>query len=169
MTVYVALLRAVNVGGAGRLPMADLRAMAETIGFGRVRTYIASGNLVFESNLDEAAVKAALEAALNAYAGKPVGVVVRTAGEMAAVAAANPFPKEPANRTVAIFLDASPPAGFLGGVTGRKAELIAPGAREIYVCYPDGQGDSKLKIAAAAAGTARNLNTIAKLAEQAAD
>jgi uncharacterized protein (DUF1697 family) len=165
LTAYVALLRAVNVGGTGKLPMADLRAMAQKAGFAKVRTYIASGNLVFDSDAGEAAVKAALEAALEAYAGKPVGVVVRSGPEMAAVAAANPFPGAPANRTVAIFLDGRPPAEFLAGVSGRRSEEIAPGVREIYVYYPDGQGESKLKIPAARAGTARNLNTVAKLAE----
>ena len=54
MTKYVALLRAVNVGGTGKLPMAELRAMCESIGFAKVRTYIASGNVVFESELHEA-------------------------------------------------------------------------------------------------------------------
>ena len=78
MTAYVALLRAVNVGGIGKLPMAELRAMAQKAGFANPRTYIASGNLVFESDADEAGVKAALEAALETYAGKPVGVVVRS-------------------------------------------------------------------------------------------
>ena len=168
MTGYVALLRAVNVGGTGKLPMAELRAMAEEAGFARVRTYIASGNLVFESDLAETAVKAALEAALKAYAGKPVGVVVRTAPEMADVVATNPYPDAPANRTVAIFLDAPPPSSFLTAVTGRGSEEIAPGRREIYVYFPDGQGASKLKIPAAAKGTARNLNTIATLAAYAA-
>jgi uncharacterized protein (DUF1697 family) len=168
MTAYVALLRAVNVGGTGKLPMAELRAMAEAAGFGKVRTYIASGNLMFESELGEATVKATLEASLAAYAGKPVGVVVRTAGEMAAVLAANPFPGASANRTVAIFLDEAPPAAFLDAVSGRRSEEIAPGDREIYVHYPDGQGDSKLKIPAARSGTARNLNTVATLADMAA-
>ena len=62
---------------------------------------------------------------------------------MAAVAAANPFPGAPANRTVAIFLDSPPPPGFLAGVSGRRSEAIAAGVREIYVHYPDGQGDSE--------------------------
>jgi uncharacterized protein (DUF1697 family) len=165
LTSYVALLRAVNVGGTGKLPMADLRAMADRAGFSNVRTYIASGNLLFESDADEAAVKAALEGALGAYAGKPVGVLVRTGQEMAAVVAANPFPNAPANRTVAIFLNVPPPSDVLAGVSGRRSEEIAAGVREIYVHYPDGQGESKLKIPAARAGTARNLNTVAKLAE----
>ena len=85
MTSYVALLRAVNVGGTGKLPMSDLKSMCEKAGFARVRTYIASGNVVFGSDLTEAGVKATLEAALAAYAGKPVGVLVRTAAEMAEV------------------------------------------------------------------------------------
>ena len=168
MTAYVALLRAVNVGGTGKLPMAALRVLAEEAGFAKVRTYIASGNLVFDSDLGEAAVKARLEAALEAYAGKPVGVVVRTAAEMAATRAANPFPAAPKNRTVAIFLDEPPPEDFLSAVSGRASEQIAWARREIFVHYPDGQGHSKLKIPAAGSGTARNLNTIATLADMAA-
>src|ERR1700678_528673 len=117
MTAYVALLRAVNVGGTGKLPMADLRAMAQAAGFANVRTYIASGNLVFESELEEGAAKGALEAALRAYAGKPGGVIVRTGEDMAAVAAGNPFPAAPTNRTVAVVLDAAPPGDPLSGVT----------------------------------------------------
>ena len=73
MTRYVALLRAVNVGGTGKLPMTELRAMCEAAGFANVRTYIASGNVVFDAGLAEAAVKVRLEAALADYAGKAVG------------------------------------------------------------------------------------------------
>lgn len=90
MTAYVALLRAVNVGGTGRLPMEELERMCVQAGFEDVRTYIASGNVVFGCKRSEAAVKARLEAALAAYAGKPVGVLVRTRDEIAAVLAANP-------------------------------------------------------------------------------
>src|SRR5262245_13636563 len=105
MPRYVALLRAVNVGRTGKLPMTELEAMCIDEGFGEVQTYIASGNVVFSSRLGAAKVKAALEQRLHAYAGKPVGVVIRTAEEIAAVLEANPFPKEPPNHTVAIFLD----------------------------------------------------------------
>src|ERR1700755_579044 len=105
MASFVALLRAVNVGGTGKLPMTELKAMCEDLAFTRVRTYIASGNVVFSSRKSEAAVKAALEKRLQAYAGKPVGVMVRSAAEMAQIAADNPFPKAAPNRTVAIFLD----------------------------------------------------------------
>jgi uncharacterized protein (DUF1697 family) len=167
MSVYVALLRAVNVGGTGKLPMEQLRAMCAKLGYRDARTYIASGNVVFESDHDEAAVKAALEKALAAYAGKPVGVLVRSGDELAAVLEANPFPSAAPNRTVAIFLDAPPPDGWEAGVAGRADEEIAAGGREFYVHYGDGMGQSKLRIAAAASGTARNMNTIAKLAAMA--
>ena len=110
MTTYIALLRAVNVGGTGKLPMADLRAMATELGYSKVRTFIASGNLLFDSPLSEAEVKAALEARLEVYAGKAVSVFVRTAAEMAAVSAANPFPDAHGSRLMVFFYDVAPPA-----------------------------------------------------------
>jgi uncharacterized protein (DUF1697 family) len=168
MPAYVALLRAVNVGGTGKLPMTELKAMCVAEGFAKVQTYIASGNVVFESKLSAAKVKAALEKRLQAYAGKPIGVVIRTAEEMAAVIEANPFPKAPRNWTVAIFLDEAPPTDALGDIKGRHDEEVRLGKREIYVAYGAGMGRSKLKIPAAAKGTARNINTVAKLAELAA-
>jgi uncharacterized protein (DUF1697 family) len=168
MTAFVALLRAVNVGGTGKLPMTELKALCEAAGHKGVATYIASGNVVFESTWDEATVKADLEKRLADYAGKPVGMVVRTAAEMAAVRDANPFPDAPGNRTVAIFLDAAPPADALEKAVGGKNEQMALGKREIYVLYDEGMGTSKLRIPAAKAGTARNMNTVAKLAAMAA-
>lgn len=164
MTTYIALLRAVNVGGTGKLPMADLKAMCEKAGFTEVRTYIASGNVLFESNKSEAQVAAKLQASLKAYAGKPVGVFVRTAAEMDAVLKANPFPKAAPNRTMAIFLDAPPSPKILDTIVGQNGEEVRLGVREIYVSYGEGMANSKLKIPAAQAGTARNMNTVAKLA-----
>jgi uncharacterized protein (DUF1697 family) len=169
VTAFVVLLRAVNVGGTGKLPMAELKAMCESAGFAKVRTYIASGNVVLESKTSEAKVKAALEAKLKAYAGKPVSVLVRTAAEMAALVKKNPFAKAPPNRTVAVFLDAPPAADALEHASGRKDEEMRLGEREIFIHYPSGQGASRLRIPAAAAGTARNMNTIAKLAAMAAE
>jgi uncharacterized protein (DUF1697 family) len=168
MTAFVGFLRAVNVGGTGKLPMSDLRDLCVGLGFKGVRTHIASGNVVFESDLDEAVVKARLEGALADYAGKPVGVMVRTGPELAQILAANPFPHAAPNRTVVIFLDSPPgPEGLLG-IRGQASEEVAIGTREIYVHYPAGQADTKLKIPAARSGTGRNLNTVAKLAEMAA-
>jgi uncharacterized protein (DUF1697 family) len=168
MTAFVALLRAVNVGGTGKLLMSDLTRMCEVAGFISVRTYIASGNVVFASKAIEAGVKATLEASLAIYAGKPVGVLVRTAAEIAAILAQNPFPDRPRNRTVTIFLDSPPPADKLSSISGLADEEIRVGRREIYVHYGDGMAKSKLKIPAARLGTARNINTAAKLADLAA-
>ena len=168
MTAYIALLRAVNVGGTGKLAMADLAAICEAIGFEAVRTYIASGNVVFRSKLGETRVKAVLEQRLAGHAGKPVGVMVRTAAEMAQVVAANPFPNAPGNRTVAIFLDKAPGANALDTMSGLADEEVKLGQREIYVHYGAGMASSKLKIPAAKQGTARNMNTVAKLAQMAA-
>jgi uncharacterized protein (DUF1697 family) len=167
MTSFIALLRAVNVGGTGKLPMSDLKALCEKAKFQEVRTYIASGNVVFKSDKTEVQVKKILEDALHKYAGKPVGVIVRTAAEMAQVLDKNPFPDCAPNRTVAIFLDEAPPKTALTDISGQKNEEIKLGKREIYVHYGDGMGQSKLKIPAAKTGTARNLNTIANLAEMA--
>src|SRR5215469_13531761 len=100
MASFVALLRAVNVGGTGKLPMSELKAICEELGFSAVRTYIASGNVVFDSRKSEAAIKAALEKRLEAHAGKPVGVIIRSAAEMAEVAANNPFAKAKPNYTL---------------------------------------------------------------------
>jgi uncharacterized protein (DUF1697 family) len=169
MPVFVVLLRAVNVGGTGKLPMGDLKRLCEKVGFRNVRTYIASGNVVAERGGAEDKVKAALEAELQAYAGKPVGVIVRTAAEMAQVVAKNPFPDRAANYTVAIFLNHAPPPDALKNVKGQANEEIRLGVREIYVHYPDGMGRSKLRILTAIDGTARNMNTVAKLAAMAAE
>ena len=148
MASFVALLRAVNVGGTGKLPMSDLKAMCESIGFQKVRTYIASGNVVFRSAWSELEVKAALEARLRAYhAGKAVGVAVRTAAEMAEVLAQNPFPGAPGNRVVAIFLDEVTSPAVLDDVAGRADdEELRLGRREIYVRYGVGMAASKLRI-----------------------
>lgn len=150
MTVYVGLLRAVNVGGTGKLPMADLKAMCEAAGFTHVETYIASGNVVFDARGAEGLVKTRLESRLQAYAGKAIDVFVRAASEMA------------------VFLDTSPSADTLTSVTGQADEEVQLGKREIYIRYPYGQAATKLKVCAAAAGTARNMNTAAKLAAMAA-
>ena len=167
MTRYNALLRAVNVGGTGKLPMADLKSICEDAGFARVETYIASGNVVFESRAAASKVKSELEARLLEYAGKPIGVVVRTASELRAVLKTNPFADADPKHTYAIFLDRSPPRNALDHAVGQSDEKMRLGDREIFVHYPSGMGRSKLKIPAAKMGTARNMNTVANLAEMA--
>ena len=167
MTSYVALLRGVNLGGTTTLRMSDLKEIAEQLGFERCRTFIASGNLLFTSSKSERAIKSALEPALKKHMSREVGVMVRTAREMAKVARANPFPDEPGNKVLAIFLDEAPPKDALDAAKNIADERMALGTREIYVHYPDGQGRSKLKIPAAAAGTARNMNSVQKMAAMA--
>ena len=124
MPVFILLLRAVNVGGTGKLPTGELKRLCEKAGFRNVRTYIASGNVVAERDGSGVEAKAALEAELKAYARKPVGVIVRTAAEMAEVVALNPFPDRSASRTVAIFLDHAPPPDALKDVKGRASEEV---------------------------------------------
>ena len=75
----------------------------------------------------------------------------------------------PATTPSHIFLDAPPARRRVSTVSNRTNEELALGLREIYVYYPDGVGESRLKIPAAKNGTARNMNTVAKLAEMAAD
>jgi uncharacterized protein (DUF1697 family) len=166
VTSYIALIRAVNVGGR-QLKMADLLRIAEELKLGSPRTYIASGNLVFTSNKSERALKAALEEGVGKHWGVPVDVLVRTAKEMADAVKGSPFGDEPGNRVAAFFLDEPPPADALDAAKGVGDERMALGAREIYVHYPSGMGQSKLRIPAAASGTARNMNTVTKLAEMA--
>ena len=161
MSGWAALLRAVNVGGTGKLPMAELKAVCEELGLERVQTYIASGNVVFASELGEAQIRLAIETTLEARYGKPFGVIVRSAAELAGLVAHNPWPDRPGNRVVAIFVDG--PLS-LDGMAGQRAETVELGERAIYVDYHDGMADTRLRIPAAKLGTARNMNTVTKLA-----
>src|SRR3546814_856054 len=163
MTVYIAFLHASNVGGTGKLPMTDLKGMCELAGFKNARTYIASGNVVLESDKSATEVKAALEEKLRAYAAKVVDVLVRSSTELKDVLIQNPFPNAAPNRTLAIFLDEPPSPDALDTITGKQDEALSLGTREIYVHYGDEMAHSKLKIPTAKKGTARNMNTIAKL------
>lgn len=166
MRTLIALLRAVNVGGTGKLPMSELRAMAEAAGFVDVRTYIQSGNLVFSSAHELSEVRQALEKRLEDYAGKPVGVLLRTAYEMQQVLNANPFPDAEPSKVGVLFLDASPPPATTETLQGQADEEVALGQREVFIHYPSGMGRTKLKLPALSAmseGTTRNINTVTKL------
>ena len=165
MTAYAALIRAVNVSGTGKLPKDALKAMGEACGFGDVRTFIASGNLLFTSDLGEANVKQRLEAELERFFGKAVPAFVRTAAEMAKVVASNPFKGEQPNRVVACFIDETPVQTMIEQARGVADERLALGPRVIYVAYGNGMADSKLKAPAIGKGTARNMNSVKKIAE----
>ena len=161
MPTHIALLRAVNVGGTGKLPMAELKAMALALGFANPRTYIASGNLLFESELAIDEAGAQLEARLAEYAGKPMGVLMRSPAELRELLARNPFPEAPGNRLLITFLPAALPEPLVA--KGQNDEQWRLLGRELWVHYPGGMGSSKLRIPAAEAGTARNLNTVQAL------
>jgi uncharacterized protein (DUF1697 family) len=165
MPVYVALLRAVNVGGTGKLAMSDLRELCEGLGFTAVTTYIQSGNVVFATRLGRERAQRQLAAVLAEKLGKPVGVHLRTAEELAAVLEGNPFAEAPPNQVLVLFLDHAPTADALAGVTIPGRERLHLAGREVFVHFPDGMGRSKLKIPFAASSTGRNVNTVTKLLE----
>lgn len=148
--------------------MTTLRDLCEAAGFTEARTYIASGNVVFRSDGTEAQTRSALEDRIRVYAGKSVGVVVRTASEIADVLARNPFGDAPGNRVMALFVDGPLPGDPCDGATGAQDEQIRLGMRELFVLYPNGMAATRLRIPSETTGTARNMNTVAKLAEMAA-
>src|SRR5262245_5011693 len=109
MTVFVAFLRAVNVGGTGMLPMKDLAALCADLGLQDVRTYIQSGNVVFASKLPERKIQAQLEKALAEKMGKKIDVMVRSAAELRSILTGNPFPHgKPAQIGVLFLADRAP-------------------------------------------------------------
>lgn len=165
MPAHVALLRAVNVTGANPLPMADLARLCTGLGLASVRTYIASGNVLFHSPLSEPELTHLLEASLLAHMGKPIGVLLRTAPQLAQVLADDPFPEAPGSHSLILFLPTPPPPDALATAKNLTNERIHLGNREIYIHYPSGQGQSRLRIPAAAHATGRNRNTVAKLLE----
>ena len=167
MTAYVALLRGVNLVGKSTLKMADLQAIAEQLKLENARTYIASGNLLFTSSVREELLRKMLEQSLRAHMSKEVGVMLRTAEEMDGVLRANPFIDRPPSSVQAFFMNQAPPADLLATVRNKADdERIATGPREVFVAYGErGIGRSRLRIPAAESGTARNMNTVAKLAE----
>ena len=175
-TTVIALLRGINVGGHNKLPMAQLREIASSIGLADVQTYIQSGNLVGSTDGDPIAVGPALAEAITSATGLTVPVIVRTASEWAELMSANPFADavDPGKHVHVICLpeQASEPLRLFDA-SGFAPEEFAVVGSEIYLHLPEGMGRSKLAIAAnrlpeAAAGTARNWNTVQQLAALAA-
>ena len=164
MTAYVALVRAVNVSGTGKLPKEELKAMGEACGFEQVRTFINSGNLLFTSDLAEGAVKKRVEEKLAAFFGKPVPAFVRNGKEMAVVARSNPFADAKPNQVMAYFIDDKPVQALIDEARDVKEERLAMGPRVIYIDYGSGIADSKLKLPILKRGTARNVNSVARIA-----
>lgn len=170
MTAFVALLRAVNVGGRS-LKMAPLVALFGELGLAGARSYLQSGNVVFTTEeKDERKLAARIEAAIAERFGMKVDVMLRSATGMKRVIAGNPFPemaKADPGHLVVVFLQGAPDAAG-------KASLAAPWSgperlklvgADLYITYPDGIGLSKLKLRLKPPGTARNWRVVTALAE----
>ena len=174
MTVFAALLRAVNVGGTGSLKMADLKAVCENLGFGAVQTLLQSGNVVFTATGTGKAVAKNLADAIEKGHGFRPAVAVRTATEVADAMKRNPFKAEAKAdpRFVVVgFLTGPPAAGAaarIAAVKGAAGERLSLSGRELFAHYPEGQGRSKvtnavLERALGVPVTVRNWNTVTKL------
>ena len=165
MKTLVALLRAVNVGGTGKLAMPHLTLICADAGFADVRTYIQSGNVVFRTRLSPGRARTTLEQALAKATGTRIDVIVREATELRDVLANVPFPGAPPARVVVYFCSHDVPPG-VDGLRGPDGEQVRAFGREIYVFFPIGQGASKLKLPKlGGAATARNINTVTRLVQ----
>jgi uncharacterized protein (DUF1697 family) len=172
MTVLVALLRGVNVGGRSSLKMADLRRIAEDLGYGNVATYIQSGNLLLTSADSSAKVAGDLAAAIAASSTVAPAVMVRTRAQLAKVVAGNPFLAQGADPSHlhVTFTDRPAAAGLAGVDLGAYApEDAAAVGDTVYLHLPNGIGRSKLAgdlaKQKAAVGTTRSWRTTTKLLE----
>ena len=176
MPIYIALLRGINVGGHKKVPMNQLRVMFEGLGFKQVRTYIQSGNVIFEAiKSSPADLSLQIEKKILAEFGFPSSVITRAREEMGKAIQNNPFVKEsrldPAKVYVA-FLSHAPKAEAVKKLEAlaSKSEQLRHSGREIYLYYRDGMGRAKLtgsvlEKALAVIATARNWNTVNKLYE----
>jgi uncharacterized protein (DUF1697 family) len=163
---YVAFLRGINVGGNAILLMSELKSLCEKLGFENVRTYIQSGNVIFESGLREDVLREQLETALEKKMGKAIVVSMRTRDELARALEKNPFPSVEAAKVGVMFFPHPLPKDFLSGVSTSTGEVVIVNEREVYIHYPNGMGRSKLKLPKPSdQGTVRNINTLQKILE----
>ena len=174
MTIYLALLRGINVGGHKRVAMADLRELVTELGFVDARSLLQSGNLVFRG---DGRTGAQLERALEAEAERRLALqtafFVRTAEEWKAVVARNPFREQAERdpgRLLVMFLKDVPDAenveALQTAITG--PEVVRAEGRQAYIVYPSGIGRSRLTNALVekvlgTRATGRNWNTVLKL------
>lgn len=175
MTVQIALLRAINVGGHGKVAMSALRDAVAGLGFADVRTLLQTGNLVFEGDrASRAALEKRLEAAFVERLGLKTDVMARTVDEWAEIIAGNPFPdeaKRDPGHLVVLALKAAPTRAALDSLRAsiRGREVVQLAGDHAYITYPDGIGRSKLthtliESRLETRGTGRNWNTVLKLA-----
>ncbi|MFP5347661.1 MAG: DUF1697 domain-containing protein [Actinomycetes bacterium] len=181
MTTYVALLRGINVGGHNKVAMADLRRVVESLGHTNVATYVNSGNVVLDTDLDDArlddgaALASQLEAAIERELDATPRVVVRSDAELGEVVRANPYADEPDPKKVhVVFLPEPPDEAALRAAKDRARELASKGSaerleivgRDVYLHTPAGLGRSELAGRVerwVGAGTARNWSTVTRL------
>jgi uncharacterized protein (DUF1697 family) len=181
MPSHVALLRGINVGGGGKVPMAELRELLTKLGYSDVKTYIQTGNIVFTpSHGDTGKLAAEIQDAIKSSFGVNTFAVVLTKAELATVIAANPYPDEPNPKWVhGVFLVDDPQQAQHERVAGAVAAAARRGSRDeasivgktLYLHTPDGFGTSELakellmknRRDPLASGTARNWSTISKL------
>ena len=178
MTVYVSMLRAVNVGGSSPIKMEALRAVYESLGLADVRTLLQSGNVLFRSGLtDRQQLVKRITQELERQLDLKVEVILRTLEEVASIVERGPVlsPRADRSKLLVMFLNAVPDAAAQAALTKwhkskEMRELLEMRGPEIYLYYPDGIGRSKLTTAVIegkldTAGTARNWNTLTKLVE----
>lgn len=179
MPAHIALLRAVNVGGRNLVAMSDLRDLLETLGFAGARSLLQSGNLVFDSDrLTGAALESLLEEETEKRLKVSAAYFVRTAEEWQRLVDRNPFPREAEqdpSHLLVMCLKETPTAKNvkLLQATIKGAEIVRADGRQLYLIYPEGIAGSKLTNTVieqklSARGTARNWNTVLKLAALAA-
>ena len=177
MTVYVSMLRAVNVGGTSRIKMDALRAVYESIGLKDVRTLLQSGNVVFRSTItDRDSLAKRITQELQRQLTLQVEVIVRTLGEIASIVERGPVlsPRADPAKLLVMFLSAVPDAAAQAALVKwhKGPEMLELRGPEIYLYYPEGVGRSKLTGAVLenklnTSGTARNWNTLQKLLDTA--
>jgi uncharacterized protein (DUF1697 family) len=172
MTVYVALLRGINVGGNNKIKMAELRHVLETLGLGGVQTYIQSGNALFESEEAAEPLRRRIEQKIGAAFGLTIDVVLRTAEQMERILADCPYAaevlQEGQNLHVCLLAKAPSPEAadrFLGYRNERTEDVCISGL-EIYVLFHQSLLESKLSNQFQKLGvpaTMRNWNTMNRL------
>jgi uncharacterized protein (DUF1697 family) len=177
MSVLISMLRGVNVGGHHLIRMDVLKALCESLGMRSVQTYVQSGNVIFATNerdLDQLAV--AIEDAIEQRCGFRCAVILRTVGEMRDVIRRNPFATRQGvdpRKLAVIFLAEDPGQEARDKVLAMKIEPeeLRMEAREYYIYFPLGMGQSKAPAAIARAlkvpGTGRNWNSVTKMLEMA--
>ncbi len=176
MTVFISMLRAVNVGGTSRIKMEALRAAYEALGLKDVRSLLQSGNVLFRSSVNSRQLARRIKQELERKFDLQIEVVIRTLSELESIFERSPIlsPRADRSKLLVMFLAGVPDAeGQARLVKGHKgSEMLEIRGPEVYLYYPDGVGRSKLTTAVlerhlGAMGTARNWNTLTKLVEAA--